>query len=330
MIRRFLLLFGIMLFSGLHTEAQDTLQPPSSFLASAPSYNQKRFIYASSLAGVTYAGFSIGLYNSWYKNYDQSKFHLFNDNREWNQVDKAGHLFSAYFQSHFFYRGAKWTGSSENKSIYLGLLGGFLFQSTIEVMDGFSHDWGFSAGDMTANLLGLSGFYFQQKYWGQQKITIKENSWPVAYGNQLIPSVSGQSATTIKERTDQLFGSSALEKALKDYNVQTYWASFNIHSLLAEGNRWPEWLNLALGYGAGNLYGGFANSWQQGGETYHYKTNDRYRQFYLALDYDLRKIFKKKPYLNAVMHVLDLYKWPAPALEYNTLNGFSFHLMFRN
>ncbi|MBK7008934.1 MAG: DUF2279 domain-containing protein [Saprospiraceae bacterium] len=330
MSTRFLLLFGIIIFSALHTEAQDTLSQPTSFMASAPNYHQTRFIYASSLAGVTYAGFSIGLYNSWYKNYDQSNFHFFNDNREWNQVDKAGHLFSAYFQSHFFYRGAKWTGSSENKSIYLGLLGGLLFQSTIEVMDGFSHDWGFSAGDMTANVLGLSGFYFQQKYWGEQKITIKENSWPVAYGNQQIPSVSGQSSTTLKERTDQLFGSSALEKALKDYNVQTYWASFNIHSFLAKGNKWPEWLNLAVGYGAGNLYGGFANSWQAGGETYQYKTNERYRQFYLALDYDLRMIFKKKPYLNAVMHILDLYKWPAPALEYNTLNGFSFHLMFRN
>lgn len=325
-----LLLLGVIIFSTMSVVAQDTMLRKASFLASAPTYSEKRFVYASSLAGVTYAGFSIGLYNSWYKNYPQSDFHFFNDIREWNQVDKGGHLFSAYFQSHFFYRGARWTGSSEKKSIHYGLLGGFLFQSTIEMMDGFSRDWGFSIGDMTANMLGLSTFYFQQKYWGEQKITLKESSWPVAYGLEEIRSVNGGPATSLKERTDRLFGSSGLEKALKDYNVQTYWASFNIHALLGKGNKWPEWLNLALGYGAGNLYGGFANEWRVNDAIYAYKTNERYRQYYVALDYDLRKIFKKSPSLNAVMHVLDLYKWPAPALEYNTLEGFKFHLLFRN
>ena len=53
-------------------------------------------------------------------------------------------------------------GHQRNKSIYLGLLGGMLFQSTIEVMDGFSEGWGFSLTDMSANVAGLSCFIFNK------------------------------------------------------------------------------------------------------------------------------------------------------------------------
>lgn len=327
-IKWILLLVAMSPIVGLWS--QDSLHQKTAFLAPSPTYNAKRFWVATGVASATYAGFSVGLYNSWYKNYDQNNFHLFNDAGEWNQVDKAGHVFSSYFQSHFFYRGAKWTGTSENRSIQLGVLGGLLFQSTIEVMDGFSEGWGFSLSDMGANFAGLGCFFFQQKYWGEQRITLKESSWPVTYGSTQIVSQSGNTTTTLKERTDKLFGSGKLTRALKDYNVQTYWASFNVHSFLGEGNRWPAWLNLAVGYGAGNLYGGFANEWTVNDETFQYLTDKRYRQFYLALDYDLRKVFVKNHNLNAIMQVLNLFKWPAPAVEYNTLEGFKFHLLFRS
>ena len=35
-----------------------------------------------------------------------------------------------------------------------------------------------------------------------------------------------------------------------------------------KNNRFPEWLNLALGVGAGNIYGGFRNEWtnEEGGQ----------------------------------------------------------------
>jgi len=99
---------------------------------------------------------------------------------------------------------------------------------------------------------------------------------------------------------------------------------------LGEDNHWPEWLNLAIGYGAANLYGGFSNEWSSEAESYSYLPDKRYRQYYLALDYDLRKIIKKKAALNAILQVLNLYKWPAPAIEYNTLEGFKFHLLFRS
>lgn len=319
----------MFLFSA-NAHAQDSLITKSPFFERAQIYENKRLAAATAFGGIAYAGFSVGLYNSWYKNYPQSSFHFFDDSGEWNQVDKAGHVFSSYFQSNFIYRGARWTGLNENKSIGIGLLGGFLFQSTIEVMDGFSKDWGFSLTDMAANGVGLGVFYFQQKYFGEQKITLKESSWPIAYSNQPIMSESGDGISTVKERTDDLFGKTGMTKALKDYNVQTYWASFNVHSFLQPGNGWPAWLNVAIGYGAGNLYGGYTNQWTKNGFVFSLENEKRYRSYYLALDYDLRKLFRKNASLKTLMQVLDLYKWPAPALEYSTLDGFKFHLLFRS
>src|SRR5690348_7557393 len=36
------------------------------------------------------------LYTQWYKDYPQSSFHFFNDNGEWNQMDKFAHMWDAY------------------------------------------------------------------------------------------------------------------------------------------------------------------------------------------------------------------------------------------
>ncbi len=38
----------------------------------------------------------IGLDQLWYKDYPRSKFQTLNDNSEWLQMDKLGHVFSSY------------------------------------------------------------------------------------------------------------------------------------------------------------------------------------------------------------------------------------------
>src|SRR5215469_7497447 len=39
---------------------------------------------------------TIGLQYLWYKKFPHSKFHFFNDNAEWLNVDKVGHAATAY------------------------------------------------------------------------------------------------------------------------------------------------------------------------------------------------------------------------------------------
>jgi hypothetical protein len=255
-----------------------------SYLTPSDTLNKKRFNTALGFTAATYATFSVILYNTWYKKFDRSSFHFFNDVDEWKQMDKIGHTHTAYFQSALWYKGAKWTGHNEKKSIFTGMICGTLFQSTLEVMDGFSSKWGFSIPDMAANITGVSGFALQQHYWQDQRITLKVSSIPVSYSSEPILSESTSSTSSLSTRADQLFGANYFERFLKDYNAQTYWASINVHSFLQKGNKWPAWLNIAVGYGAENMFGGFENRWSDDGQNF--IADDliypRYRQFYIG------------------------------------------------
>src|SRR3990170_684323 len=51
------------------------------------------------VAGAGYAAGLITLDHVWYKNTERQSFRFFNDNAEWKQVDKAGHIFASYYLS---------------------------------------------------------------------------------------------------------------------------------------------------------------------------------------------------------------------------------------
>ncbi|MFT4533920.1 MAG: hypothetical protein ACI9P5_001272 [Saprospiraceae bacterium] len=312
----------------LPSYGQSTIsQKKSSFFAPSDTFNQKRFNYALGFSTATYTGFSVGLYHTWYKQFEQEQFHTFNDWGEWNNMDKVGHLYTAYFQGVLCYKGAKWTGLSDNKSIMVGVICGGLFQTTLEVMDAFSSEWGFSMVDMGANISGIGLFALQQKYWGEQRIMIKVSSFPRNYDDF---SIVGSNGTTVSlhERADNLFGSSFAEKYLKDYNAQAYWASINVNSFLPKNNKWPDWLNIALGYGADNMFGGFKNEWETDGERFVLAEDayPRVHQYYLGLDFDFTKIKTKNHFLKGLFSIFNIFKAPSPALEINSKGEVSFHI----
>jgi uncharacterized protein YfiM (DUF2279 family) len=301
----------------------------SDFITPADSLNKTRFNTALVLAGSTYTTFSIGLYNVWYRQYEQTDFQFFNDWNEWNNMDKYGHFYSAYFQGVLCYEVAKWTGLSENKSILSGLVVGTLFQTTIEVMDGFSEKWGFSVYDVAYNTAGVGAFAFQQKIWNEQRIQFKVSSYRRNYSNQNIPSPSGAESSNLQDRADALFGSSFAERYLKDYNAQTLWASVNIHSLLVPDSRFPKWLNLAFGTGSENLFGGFENRWTTNNGEFELDPDlyPRYRQFFIGLDLDLTKLPITNLYWKSLLKGLNIFKLPGPAIEINTQGQIKFHLI---
>jgi len=307
---------------------QSPKQNHTDFFAPSDTFNQKRFNYALGISAATYTGFSIGLYHAWYKQYPQEGFHFFDDGGEWNNMDKIGHVYTSYFQGVLCYKGAKWTGLSENKSIWVGAICGSLFQSTIEVMDGFSTEWGFSLYDMGANLAGIGIYAWQQKHWKDQRITLKVSSIPKSYPDHLVIGNEG-TGISLQDRADDLFGSSFAEKYLKDYNAQTYWASVNIHSFMPKGNRWPSWLNVAFGYGADNMFGGFENKWETDGERFEVDAElfPRIHQFYLGFDIDLTRIRTKNNFLKGVLSMFNIFKMPSPALEINSRGEFTFHIL---
>ena len=305
-----------------------TRQDSISFFQPAPSFKGKRFYSLVGLGIFGYGTMSYGLYNSWYADFPKSKFQLFNDMHEWNQMDKVGHVYSGYFQSAYAYQVANWTGLSNEKSVLTGVIVSSLFQTTLEIMDGFNQEWGFSIGDIGSNVIGTGLFASQQLLWKDQIITLKGSVTPRNYDNTTtITSIDGKAKTTLEARANNLFGKSKLERALKDYNTQTYWASVNMHRLLPEGNAWPRWLNLAVGYGSKNMWGGFNNTWTEGTATYDLSNLNRGRQYYLSFDLNLPKLKVKNHLLKGVLHGLNIFKTPSPTIEYSD-GEFRFHLMF--
>ena len=305
--------------------------PPSRpFLEPADTLNPARFRTCVAAGATIYAGASFGLYHLWYKNYELTGFHTFNDLGEWNDMDKLGHTVTAYNESVLAYYGARWTGLSRPRSIALGAGVGMLLQGTVEVMDGFSEKWGFSWADIAFNTLGAGLFVGQELAWQDQRILLKlSNSRPV-YPDFPVPSADGGPPVTLRQRAEELYGSSFAEAFLKDYNGMGLWASINLASFSGQQKPgWlPRWLNLAVGYGAENMFSGFGNSWvDDNGASYSVDTEafPRYRQFYLSLDVDLRRIPTHKRGLRFLLGALNWIKIPAPTLEVNTLGKVKFH-----
>ncbi len=305
-------IFFILFFAQLNAIGQDTLTAHKKlpFLEPSPVYLKSR----AQLAGYTtlglYALTSAGLYHLWYSNYDLMGFHYFNDDGEWLQMDKAGHTFSAYIAGRAGYSVCRWTGLDEKRSALIGGNLGWVFLATVEVMDGFSRGWGFSAGDMIANTTGSALFISQQLLWHEQRVELKFSFHQSKYAHY---------------RPD-LLGSDFKEQFFKDYNGQTLWLSANLHSFLKKDSRFPAFLNLAFGYGADGMTGAFSNATSYQGNIIPEFT--RCRQFYLAPDIDLTKIKTNSRVLKFIFEATRYIKFPLPALEYNSKNQWVFHPLY--
>ncbi len=288
--------------------------------------NPLRLKAGISALGVGYSGSTIGLYKSWYAPYHTGDFHFYNDWGEWKNIDKAGHIFSAYFQAELLYRGARWVGLKKSQaSIYSGGIA-LLFMSTIEVMDGFSDGWGFSLPDMGANLLGVGLFVGQEYVWEEQFFRMKWSASP----SKVEPYYAiGNKGTSIPLdiRRQMLFGKTLSERLLKDYNGTHVWLSCSMPKAITETGYWPEWLTLALGVGAGNLYGGYENSWVKDGERFVLPKTQfpRYTSIYLSPDINWLKVPAKNNWLKSVFVLLNVFKLPAPTVEYRTTGTWVWH-----
>ena len=292
-----------ILFVSSFIQAQSSLE---SFLTPSDSINKPRqsgvYIGESVALGATL----IGLNQIWYKDYPQSNFHFFNDNDQWLQIDKVGHLYSSYHLGRAGAELLQWSGASQKEQLLYGATVGFAFLTVVEVFDGFSQEWGASTGDIIANATGTTLYVSQELLWKEQRIT---------------PKFSFHQTKFAKQRPETL-GKSLNEQLLKDYNGQTYWLSFNIHSFTKD-SLIPKWLNLAIGYGGENmLYGSRSEALQNG------IFQQEYRQFYLSLDIDLTKIATKSHFMKTIFSVFNTIKIPAPTLQYNDYNGLKAHFIY--
>ena len=239
----------------------------------------------------TYTVALVGLNQLWYTDYPKSSFHFINDNGEWLQMDKLGHMTTSYYSGVAGIKAYKWAGFSRKKAIWYGGLTGTFFLSIIEVLDGQSKEWGASSGDLIANTAGSFLAIGQALKWNEQRIQLKFSYRPTKWA----------------AKNPEQLGGNHLQRILKDYNGQTYWLSFNMKSLLnIQSVDFPEYLNLSLGYGAHFMDQPYP---KEGQKVW------RKREYYLSLDVDLTKIKTKSKTLNTILHSFGFLKFPMPTLK---------------
>ena len=263
-------------------------------------FHKKRLAVVVSTEAALYGGSLVGLNSLWYKDYPRSSFHFFNDNVEWLQMDKVGHLTTSYYVGRVGVGLLKWSGVERKKAIWYGGMLGSVYQSTIEILDGYSSQWGFSIGDFTANTAGSLLCIGQELAWNDQRIVLKYSFHQSEFSSY----------------RPNLLGRNLQENLLKDYNGQTYWLSVNPASFMRTETKFPKWLNVAFGYGANGMTGGNFNPPYidgNGNQIYF----DRYRQYYLSFDVDLTRIKTRSHFLKTVFYSIGYIKIPAPALEFN-------------
>ena len=281
------------------------------FMDSYPdTLNRKRLTWVITGQGALYASSMTALYYAWYKDYPQSNFHWIDDGDEWMQIDKIGHATTAAYAGKFGYEFYRWAGVERKKAIWIGGSVGFIYLTTIEILDGFSAEWGASAWDLISNAAGTGLFIGQQLAWDEQRFLLKWSYHETEYA----------------QHRPEILGSGFFERMLKDYNGQTYWLSANISSFVRRDSRVPSWLNISFGYGADGMIGAKSNPKEIDGRPV--PGFPRYRRYFLSLDIDLSRIRTRSNFLSFVFHSFNFLKIPFPALEYNDHQGLGFHWLY--
>src|SRR5437867_3562575 len=271
MIRRFSLALGTIAIIASHAAASPP--HPSSILfrtventapdsTQIPVFNPDSIRYGRlALVGGTLlssmAAIHIYQQSGWWKD-NRAPFHFQEDLVYGRSVDKIGHFYGAYLMSFVIQKSVEWANVPEEKSLWIGSAGGLLFQTYVEVEDGFSA-WGFDRVDFASDVAGAAwpiGRYYVPYF---RNFDLKLSYHP----SSLLGSAAGSGF-----RGQQHF-------LIDDYEGQTLWLSIKIHGLLPESMRsfWPSFLCVAIGYGARHVAG-----------------PDSYPVYFLAPDLDMTKI----------------------------------------
>jgi hypothetical protein len=237
----------------------------------------------------------------YYKNEPSSKLHAESDwyNYALN-IDKFGHIHSTISLHRFFRQAAEWCDFSETTSLWIASAFSWSHMLTMEISDGLHKNWGFSWGDFGSNTIGA--LYPNLQYY----VPFMENfNLKVTY----FPSPN--------------YDRGWVSQWIEDYEGRKYWITINVHNLLPTPleSYCPDWLQLAIGYGGTQLI--VPNPEYPTYTKLPWKYNSVGKQglgeqeWYIALDYDLLKLFKpeKGTFWYTLLDDLNLVHFPAPTIR---------------
>jgi len=217
-------------------------------------------------------------YSSWWKG-ELTKFHFKDDLNQVLQADKFGHAYFSYLISDLFGRALQWAGVEKNSALIWGGIGSLLFQTYVEIEDGFRPNLGFSTSDEIANFIGASFPYVREKIKALQVLNYKMSIFP-----------------------SEKFKSGAHRFIVDDYESLYFWLSFDVAQILKSKffKIWYlDFFDIAIGYSVKKI------DWNGNGK----------RELFLAIDYDFTKIKTNLWLLRQIFHLLNYYHFPAPTLK---------------
>ena len=117
-------------------------------------------------------------YNAWWKD-NSGAFHLKSEG--WLEqdsyhggADKFGHMYTAYISTRLLSYGLRQAGNSPDQALYYAAWTTGLTTLGIELLDGFTDEFGFSYEDMVFNLAGIaSANFFENNPWWDQRFDFR-------------------------------------------------------------------------------------------------------------------------------------------------------------
>lgn len=261
--------------------------------------------YTLAATGGMYAGIMIGLHVYQMQTFWQQRsptFNLIEDGTYAKGVDKFGHFFGGHLMCYYSTEVLQASGLSVESAHVWGTLLGMVYQTYVEIEDGYGSNWGFSPSDMYANAAGATYYLAQYYVPFLQNFTPK---WIYTPASWIRESARAEGLTFID-----------------DYSSSTFYMSCKVFNLLPASAQqwWPRWLNVAVGYAARGL-----------------DTPNSDTKIILALDYDLPELLPDfratvggtlGDVLNWCKQTFNYLKLPSPALEFGASGVTRFNLMY--
>jgi hypothetical protein len=235
-------------------------------------------VTGTAAAGIT----AIHLYqqNAWWKEH-RTSFHFREDLVYASNIDKIGHLYGASVMTFLFSKSLQWANLSEGSALVWGATGATLFQTYVEIEDGFSEYWGFDRVDFAADVAGAWYPVVQHYVPALKNVQLRFSYYPKDAGGP--SAIAGQTKTIID-----------------DYEGQTFWLTITPHSWLPEGKRWwPDFLGIAIGAAVRDNV-----------------SDHRYLAWYIAPELDFRYIIPRDTwFLRSLGEALNFLHLPMPAVR---------------
>ncbi|MEW6750389.1 MAG: DUF2279 domain-containing protein [Candidatus Latescibacterota bacterium] len=260
-------------------------------------------LLGATAAGLHYLGFRY-FDHSWYE--DQTRLDRIRWVYDWDgdtylNMDKGGHFMGGLIMAQSLSGALAWSGLGPRAAALLGTAASWGAMLEIEMRDSHYAAWGFSVPDFTANTLGATVPLLHALVPATQAVTFKFSYHP--------------SDLYLDRESRRLQGRPHTDHIIDDYEGMAYWMALALEEVLPASlaRDWPNFLGLALGYGATGLHG--SNVKSKGPEREHKEWPPARPEVFLALDYNARRLPGSGGVWSFVRERLNWIHFPAPTVR---------------